>query len=164
MISVHGHGQLLFPTSTKSLTLTNVLHAPKLIKNLISVRKFTHDNMVSVEFDLFGFSVKDLATGNVLLRSNSTDDLYPFHSTHGATLSSSTSSAFSALSSIIWHSRLGHPGNAVLNSLYSYSSIQCNKNPSFVCHSCPSGKHVRLPFVNPINISTRPFEIIHSDI
>ena len=55
MILVHGHGQLSFPTSQKPLTLKNIFHAPKLIKNLIYVRKFTPDNMISVEFDPFGF-------------------------------------------------------------------------------------------------------------
>ena len=119
MIPVHGHEQLSFPSSQKPLTLKNVLHAPKLIKNLISVRKFTHDNMVSVEFDPFGFSVKDLATGNIVLRSNSTGDLYPFPSTHGASPTSSAPSTFSVLSTSICHSHLGHPGNTILNSLYS---------------------------------------------
>ena len=88
----------------------------KLLKNLIYVRKFTRDNMVSVEFDPFGFSVKDLATGNLYLRSNSTGDLFPFQSTHGVSIPNSTFSTF--LSSSIWHSRLGHPRNEILNSLY----------------------------------------------
>ena len=164
LIPVLGHGHISFPSSQKSLSLKNVLHAPKLIKNLISVRKFTHDNMVSVEFDPFGFSVKDLATGSIVLRSNSTGDLYPFPSAHGATPSSSISSAFSVFSSSIWHSRLGHPGNAVLNSLYSSSLIKCNKDPHFVCHSCPLGKHIQLPFVNSMAMSSKPFDIIHSDL
>ena len=98
MIPVHGHGQISLPSSNESLTLTYVLHASKLIKNLISVRKFTRDNLVSVEFDPFGFSVKDLATKNVILRSNSTGDLYPFKSTHGSPPSSATPSAFFVLS------------------------------------------------------------------
>ncbi|XP_021738811.1 uncharacterized protein LOC110705278 [Chenopodium quinoa] len=55
-IPIRGFGQ----TSLPPFTLKNVLHAPNLIKNLISVRKFTCDNLVSIEFDLFGFSVKDL--------------------------------------------------------------------------------------------------------
>ena len=75
--------------------------------------------MVSVEFDPFGFSVKDLATGNIVLRSNSTGDLYPFPSTHGASPTSSAPSTFSVLSTSICHSHLGHPGNTILNSLYS---------------------------------------------
>lgn len=73
------------------------------------VKNITHDDMVFVEFDPFGFSVKDLATGNIVLRSNSTDDLYPSPSTHGASTSSSTSLTFSAFSTSICHSRLGHP-------------------------------------------------------
>ena len=164
MIPVHGHGHLPLSSSPKSLTLNNILHAPCLIKNLISVRKFTHDNMNSIEFHPFGFSVKDLATGNIVLRSNSTGDLYPFHPTHGASIPSTTSLAFSVLSSSIWHSRLGHPGNAILDFLYSSNSIKCNKNPSFVYHSCSLGKHVNLPFVNSKFLSTQPFEILHSDI
>ena len=55
MISVHGHGRVSLPSSNKPLTLQNFLHAPKLIKNLIFIRKFTNDNMVSVKFDPFGF-------------------------------------------------------------------------------------------------------------
>ena len=83
--------------------------------------------MVSVKFYPFGFSVKELATRNIFLRSNSNGDIYPFQSTHGASIPSSTSSAFSILSSSIWHSRLDHLGNAILNSLSSSNSIKCNK-------------------------------------
>ena len=162
MIPVQGHGNISLTSSPNTFTLKNVLHAPQLIKNLIFIRKFTQDNMVFVEFDPFGFSVKDLATGILVLRSNSTGDLYPFQSTHGVFIPTSTSSAF--LSSSIWHSRLGHVGNAILNSLYSSNSIKCNKNPSFVCHSCPSGKHVQSPFVRSQFISNRPLDIIHSDL
>src|SRR5688572_22632448 len=63
--------------------------------NSMRFPSLNHDNMVSVEFDPFGFSVKDFATANIVLRSNSMGDLYPFQSTHGAPVSSSTSSAFS---------------------------------------------------------------------
>ena len=62
-----------------------MLHAPKLIKNLISVRQFTKDNSVSVEFDPCGFSVNDLQTGARLVRCDSTGDLYPLFSINQAT-------------------------------------------------------------------------------
>ena len=103
---------------------------------------------------LFGFSVTDLDTGSILLRCNSIGDLYPFHSTHGVSSSSSTSSAFSTISSSIWQYRLGHPGKAILDSLYSSSLIQCNENPLFSCHSCPLGKNVSLPFTNSLSFSS----------
>ena len=109
MIPIHGHGHVSLPSPNEPLTLKNVLHAPKLIKNLISVRKFTNDNMISVEFDPFEFFVKELDAGKIIIRSNSTSDLYPFISTHGATSFSSLSSAFSASSSttdtLVWGTR-----------------------------------------------------------
>lgn len=58
-IPILGYGHTNLSSPCQSLSLKNVLHAPKLIKNIISVRKFTKDNSVSVEFDPFGFSVKD---------------------------------------------------------------------------------------------------------
>jgi hypothetical protein len=48
--------------------LTNVLVAPHIIQNLLSVRQFTTDNSCSMEFDPFGLSVKDLATRTLLAR------------------------------------------------------------------------------------------------
>lgn len=55
-------GSVLLPTPNSPLLLNNVLIAPTLIKNLISVLSFTRDNYVFVEFDTFDFSIKDLHT------------------------------------------------------------------------------------------------------
>jgi hypothetical protein len=69
--------------TSRPFYLNNILVSPHIVKNLISTRKFSRDNFVSVEFDPFGFSVKDLATRRLLMRSNSLGDLYPFHGDHG---------------------------------------------------------------------------------
>jgi hypothetical protein len=45
-----------------SFYLNNVLVTPDIIQNLLSVHRFTTDNWCSMEFDLFGPSVKDLST------------------------------------------------------------------------------------------------------
>jgi hypothetical protein len=66
------------PTPSAPLHLNNVLVAPSLIKNLVSIRQLTGDNNVSVEFDPTGFSIKDLPTQTVKLRCDSPGDLYPF--------------------------------------------------------------------------------------
>jgi hypothetical protein len=58
--------------------LASVLHTPTLIFNLISVQTFTCDKWCSIEFDPFGFSVKDLITMTPILRFDSSRDLYPF--------------------------------------------------------------------------------------
>lgn len=60
-----GYGSLI--TTSSPLQLRNVLLSPKLITSLLSVRQLTCENPVSVEFDMFGFSVKDLRTRLVIL-------------------------------------------------------------------------------------------------
>ena len=44
LIPIRGYGQTNLPSPHPPLALKNVLHAPKQIKNLVSVRKFTTDN------------------------------------------------------------------------------------------------------------------------
>ena len=55
LVPIVGHGSTMLPSPYPPFHLNNVLHAPKLIKNLISVRKFTTDNSISVAFDPLGF-------------------------------------------------------------------------------------------------------------
>ncbi|XP_021760551.1 uncharacterized protein LOC110725371 [Chenopodium quinoa] len=157
-IPIHGHGQASLPP----FTLNNVLHAPNLIKNLIFVRKLTSDNFVSIEFDPFGFSVKDLRTGTTRMRCDSSGELYPFTST--ASLASNPT-ALAAFPSTLWHARLGHPGTSILSSLKKKNFIECNRVVnSTVCSSCVLGKHVKLPFYSSTTSTSLPFDILHSEI
>jgi len=76
-MSVTHRASTSIPTSKFPLLLHNVLVSPSLVKNLIFVRALTRDNNVSIEFDPFGFSVKDLPTRSVILRCDSNGELYP---------------------------------------------------------------------------------------
>jgi hypothetical protein len=77
-LPVLGTGNTSIRTPHTQFLLSHVLHTPHIIKNLISVRKFTEDNSCSVEFHPSGFSVKDLQTKKELMRSSSGGDLYSF--------------------------------------------------------------------------------------
>ncbi|GKA61592.1 ribonuclease H-like domain-containing protein [Tanacetum coccineum] len=57
------------------------------------------------KFNAFGFSKKDFLTRHILLRSDSSGDLYPL------TKPSTTPTAFLSTSTSMWHQRLGHPGD-----------------------------------------------------
>nr|GFB30777.1 ribonuclease H-like domain-containing protein [Tanacetum cinerariifolium] len=103
-ILVTNTGHSILPTPLKSLHLNNVLITPHIVKNLISVSQFVCDNNCSIEFDVFGFSVKDFMTRRVLLRCDSTGDLYP------VTAPSPIPYVFLA-SQYTWHQRFGHPGS-----------------------------------------------------
>lgn len=114
-----GRGSLI--ANNSSLELHNVLLSPSIITNLLSVRRLTRDNPVSVEFDAFGFSVKDIRTRLVILRCDSIGDLYPVccnpavpHASYFAGIASTE----------LWHSRLGHPCKEVLRSVVSISGFE----------------------------------------
>lgn len=121
---ITGNGSTL-PVSTvgntslphTSLRLSNTLIAPSIVKNLVSVRRFTRDNSYSFEFNPFDFSVKDLKTKTEILRYNSDGDLYPFIpspavSSPAHALSVAVPFSFHSL----WRRRLGHPGHQVLST------------------------------------------------
>lgn len=152
-------GNSSIPTNANPLSLNNILVSPSLIKNLISVRALTRDNPVNIEFDASGFSIKDRRTKAVILRSDSTGDLYPLKLP-----SSSSTQCFTALSADLWHQRLGHPGTESFRHLLRSYNFSCNKDLTHTCHACRTGKHVRLPFSTSQHSTTEPFAIIHCDV
>ncbi|GJY73296.1 hypothetical protein Tco_0477727 [Tanacetum coccineum] len=109
-ILVTNSGHSVLSTPFRPLRLNNVLITPNIVKNLIFVRQFVRDNSCTVEFDHFGFSVKDFITRRVLLLCDSTGELYP------VTKPSTIPHAF-LTSQYTWHQRLGHPGSEVLRHL-----------------------------------------------
>ncbi|GKC67138.1 ribonuclease H-like domain-containing protein, partial [Tanacetum coccineum] len=155
-IPVTNTGHSILPTPTKSLHLNNVLITPHIVKNLIYVHQFVRDNNCTIEFDVFGFSVKDFLTCQVLLRCDSAGDLYP--------APSPIPHAF-LVSQHMWHQCLGHPEGEVLSRLVSSNFISYNnEEPPVLCHAFQLGKHVRLPFVSSSTVISSCFDIIHTDV
>lgn len=149
-------------TPHTSFNLNNVLISPKIVKNLISVHRLTNDNSCSVEFDPYGFSVKDLQTRQLIMRSYSLGDLYPFQDT------SSTAQAFAMTTSSgdLWHRHLGHPGHASLFGLANNFGITCNNflgKPS-ICTACQLGRQHRLPFSSSSSFTNMSFQLLHCDV
>jgi hypothetical protein len=142
-LPVHSIGPSMIPTSGSPLNLCNVLISPHLIKNIISVCALTRDNFVSATFDPFGFSIKDLRTGTIMLRCNSSDELYPLHTSTNKGL---TGHSFLAnCNTNLWHARLWHPRHSQLHRVLAHFDFSCSKSDN-TCTACHLGKHMRLPF------------------
>jgi hypothetical protein len=126
-------GQASLPTYTsRNLHLCNVLCVPSVTRNLLSIKKFTRDNNVSVEFHLFDVFVKGRATKEVLLRGHCHHGLYALDAP-------TVSQVFVGVrvSSSLWHSSLDHK----LPIVYSNKDVT-------VYDACQQGKSHQLPFVS----------------
>jgi hypothetical protein len=159
-----GNSQLY--ASSHLFKLRHILHVPSMSSNLLSVYRFCKDNNASFSFNAHKFQIKDLSSGKLLYNGLSEHGLYPIH---GAILPESSfpksfhTSATDA-SSKLWHSRLGHPQQIVLHHvLHKHLSLPVSHNNS-VCSHCLAGKMHQLPFPKSVSITTRPFEIVHSDV
>jgi hypothetical protein len=143
--------------------LNDVLVAPHITHNLIYVRRFTTDNSCSMEFDPFGFSMKDLATRTPLAHSHSTGPLYTLRPS--STGASPPPVLVFATTSNTWHRRLGHPGPDVMTKLSSsLDSTSSRKHFEGLCHACQLGRHTRLPFPTSSSRAEQAFDLVHCDL
>jgi hypothetical protein len=137
--------------------INNILLAPDIIQNLLSVHRFTTDNWCSMKFDPFDLSVNDLTTRNVIARSNSTGSLYMLRLPSSTASSRTSPCAMSTIAAprilavvatSTCHRGLGHPSPDALSNLSRSSFIFCTSTAHDFCHAYHLGKHTRLPFFN----------------
>src|ERR1044072_1552025 len=156
-----------------SLTLSNLLHVPKITKNLLSVSKFAHDNHVYFEFHSNSCYVKSQANNQVLLQGKvGADGLYAFPSmlspsnVFNKSLYFPTVNTVSKCTSFMdWHNRLGHPNHDVLTTVLSSCNIPIsNKKVLSFCQSCIMGKAHKLPSSSSNSVYTHPLELVFSDL
>src|ERR1044072_7540807 len=175
-LTVSQTGSTSFPSpfnSQFSLTLNNLLHVPKITKNLLSVSKFAHDKHVYFEFHSNSCYVKSQANNQILLQGKvGTDGLYAFPSM----LSSSTvlnkslylptvNTVSKCTSFMDWHNRLGHPSHDVLHSVLSSCNIPIhNKKTVSFCKACCMGKIHKLPSTSSNTVYSSPLELVFSDL
>lgn len=101
--------------------------------------------------------MKDYRTKRILIRYDSTGDLYP--------ITSPTPQAFVLVFLPLWHQRLGHSCHHVFKQLVDSHLIPCySLKSSSPCHACQLGKHVKLHCSLSNFVSTFPFEIVHYDV
>ena len=130
-------------------------------KNLISISQFCTSNNVSIEFLPSTFLVKELHTGATLLQGQTKDGVYEWP----------TSSPLLALSTIKtttidWHHRLGHPAFPILKHIVSRNALGLSSSLSsdFSCNACLCNKSHKLSFSNSTIVTTKPLEVIFSDV
>nr|GEW09348.1 ribonuclease H-like domain-containing protein [Tanacetum cinerariifolium] len=117
------------------LGLNDTKHATIDSKTSSKIATVAHSNSLPVAYGpKLPMATLDYMTRRVLLRCDSTGDLYPV-------TSPSIVSQVSLVSQHTWHQRLGHPGSEVLRRLIFNNFIFRNKEkPPTLFHACQLGE------------------------
>lgn len=154
-------GSASIPTQTGNIPLLDVLVCPEITKSLLSVSKLRDDYPCFVTFDSTNVCILDKATSKVLSQGNKTKGLYRLDNPQFLSFYSSRQQSSS---DAVWHKRLGHPNDQVLQYLSSTKAIQINKVLKSMCEPCQLGKTCKLPFSSSDFRSSRVLERIHSNV
>ena len=104
--------------------------------------------------------MKDEATGKALLQGTVKDGLYLLNQAQQPHVNLEEKTSLNQ-----WHHRHGHPNMRILHkiiSLHGLPTLSSNKN--LVCDACSSSKSHRLPYSYSTHQTSKPLEIIHSDL
>ncbi|KAG8502503.1 hypothetical protein CXB51_000098 [Gossypium anomalum] len=168
-LSVLSSGQSSLLTCLRPLLMRSLLLVPGITKNLLSVSKFTKDNQVIFEFLSSQCQIRDMHTGEVLLKGSEQHGLYKLHLTEsGASNSSGSAQGLLATSIVpfdVWHCRLEHPCTNILTKALRKCNIPLGVNKSpFHCIACHLGKEHKQPFQKSTTEYTAPLQLVLADV
>nr|XP_043620989.1 uncharacterized protein LOC122592753 [Erigeron canadensis] len=141
------------------ITIFDALFVPEYCVNLLSVHKLAKDSKLFIGFDEDKCYIQDLRTKKVLGTGSESGCLYLFDSHRkGRSFVLSNNTLGNTCSTNIWHNRLGHPADQVLNVL------KLKLDNSSPCEVCLKAKHVREPFPLSDHTSKAIGDLVHIDL
>ncbi len=136
-----------------SKKLSNVLYLPTFTSNLLSISKITKELNCNVVFSYENVTFQDKTTGKKIGEGQLKNGLYVLDIPNKACFAASIEL------NKLWHYRIGHPSDKVLNKLFSLSNLN-----SSCCDVCRFSKQTRLPFSLSDSKTSQIFELVHFDV
>ncbi|KAI0488007.1 hypothetical protein KFK09_027830 [Dendrobium nobile] len=119
------------------------------------------DNSIYITFHANGFEMKDSQDHQLLLSGRLNNGLYQITTTPAnRQMALHTRSN----SSHLWHARLGHPNNRVLQTVAVHLPDSITSSHISLCKSCNTAKSHRISFNKSCSVTSSPFDLIHSDV
>jgi len=145
------------------VVLNNVLYAPSLTRNIISVSLLRQSgfDFKFVSYDIY-VSMNDV----FYFKAVPMNGIYELDQNDGSTYHVITKKLKEDLSeSYLWHCRLGHVNKNRIQLLKKDGLLKTNEEVSFdVCESCLQGKMTKKPFNKSFERAKDLLGIIHSDV
>ncbi|GKC90236.1 ribonuclease H-like domain-containing protein [Tanacetum coccineum] len=110
------------------VTLYDVLVVPEYIVSLLSVHKLSRDNKLFVGFDESNCYIQDLKADRTVRIGKQYNGLYLFDVDNACKIVSNNCIASSFVSKTLWHQRLGHPANQVLDVVKTTLNLDSHSN------------------------------------
>ncbi|XP_071687657.1 uncharacterized protein [Rutidosis leptorrhynchoides] len=145
------------------ITLFDVLVVPEYCVSLMSVFKLSKDNKVSIRFDDKKCYIQDLMDLKIKGTGRQDGGLYLLDSSDDSSFTANNCVSNYHASCKLWHARLGHPSDQVLNVLKTKLSLKGDLNTE-PCEIFHKAKQTRLPFPLSEQKTTSLGEIIHLDL
>ncbi|GJS78106.1 NB-ARC domains-containing protein [Tanacetum coccineum] len=129
-----------------NITLYDVLVVPEYTISLLSVHKLSRDNKLFVGFNENNCYIRDLKANKTVGIGRQFNGLYLFDVDNACKIVSNYSNSSCFISKILWHQRLGHPVDLVLDALKSSLNLDSHSTSDHLCDTCNKAKQTREPF------------------
>ncbi|GJW57466.1 ribonuclease H-like domain-containing protein, partial [Tanacetum coccineum] len=147
-----------------NITLYDVLVVPEYTISLLSVHELSRDNKLFVGFNENNCYIQDLKANNTLGIGRQFNGLYLFDVDNACKIVSNCNISTCFVSRTLWHQRLGHPVDPVLDVLKGFLNLDSQTISEHLCDTCNKAKQTREPFPLSEHKSSKIGELVHLDV
>ncbi|GKE91537.1 ribonuclease H-like domain-containing protein, partial [Tanacetum coccineum] len=131
---------------------------------LLYVHKLARDNKSFVGFDESKCYIQDLKANKTVGIGNQCNELYLFDVDNVSKIVSNNCIASCSVSKTLWHQRIGHPVDQVLDVLKTALNLDSHSTSDHLCDTCNKAKQTREPFPLSDHKSTKIRQLVHLDV
>ncbi|GJT25010.1 ribonuclease H-like domain-containing protein [Tanacetum coccineum] len=144
------------------VTLFNALVIPEYTINLLSVHRLSKDSKFFVGFDENKCYIQDLKRNMIVGTGDINGGLYLFDATFKQSISKLPANCY--VSKTLWHNRIGHPTDQVLQLLKDDLKFDLKNESMTPCDMCHKAKQTREPFPLSDHESLQIGQLVYLDV
>ncbi|GJX74132.1 ribonuclease H-like domain-containing protein [Tanacetum coccineum] len=149
---------------SNDITLYDVLLVLEYTISLLSVHKIAKDSKLFVRFDDEKCYIQDLRANKIVGIGNQCNGFFMFDVDNACKIVSNNCISSWYVSKTLWHQRLGHPADRVLDVHKSSLNLDCQSVSDHLCDTCNKTKQTREPFPLSDHKSTKIGQLVHLDV